>query len=422
MKLKAFLLTSAVISTAALAQQSNVVVLNRKATVTETSQFEAGSVGQKNFTTKTPIETYEIVDVNGKASQEIEVFRSAKLFSVGPKRNSTGFTIMPIRPSGFLWYRGTRVRGQSETPSLSAAGEFTLGSDFEPATPDGNPDYFSTYDTAITEVGTGAAVKLSSTLTLANAPSRITYSGDSAEMFNDVGVTPFEGGIKSIVLSGTATLDKTLTINANASGGQEAVAVEITNVGSSYGTGQVATYSGLTLSQLTGYPASSSAVIVTTTAATGTGTGLTLQLTTNSSGIATASAVDSPGLGYKINDTVSIPAGQFGSSTGTTSNFTITSTAAETFTLVPLQTSGGGTGAEATVGVVNEKVESVSITKPGTGYKVGDVITINPTALGALGGTGFAGRITEVVDLTDRAVELVKQALTNTQGLTEIVP
>jgi hypothetical protein len=72
--------------------------------------------------------------------------------------------------------------------------------------------------------------------------------------------------------------------------------------------------------------------------------------------------------------------------------------------------------------VVNERVESVSITTPGTGYEVGDTVTIAPANIGSLGGSGFSGTITEVVDLTDRALELVKTSLTNTQGLTEIVP
>jgi hypothetical protein len=94
----------------------------------------------------------------------------------------------------------------------------------------------------------------------------------------------------------------------------------------------------------------------------------------------------------------------------------------DTFPNVPLQTTGGGTGALATVVVVNEKVESVAITTAGTGYEVGDTVTIAPASIGSLGGSGFAGTVEEVVDLTDRALELVKTSLTNTQGLTEIVP
>jgi hypothetical protein len=100
MKIQALILTSAVFATTLAAQQSNIVILKRTATVTETSQFQAGTVGQKNATTKTPIETVEIVDVNRNTSQEIEIFRGAKQFLVGEKRDTAGFTIMPIRPSG----------------------------------------------------------------------------------------------------------------------------------------------------------------------------------------------------------------------------------------------------------------------------------------------------------------------------------
>ena len=428
MKIQALILTSAAFATALAAQQSNIVILKRTATVTETSQFQAGTAGQKNATTKTPIETVEIVDVNRNTSQEIEIFRGAKQFLVGEKRDTTGFTIMPIRPTGFLWYRASRIRGQAETPSLAAVGDFDLGLDFEPATPDGAPDYFSTFDTAITEVGTGGPVKLSSTLTIPNAPSRIVYSGDSAEMFNDIGAVPNEAGIKSIVLSGTTVLDTKLMVDANAPGGQQATSVTVTTVGSLYGSGKVATFTGLALASLTRYPVSADNTIVTTTPLPSGATGLTLQLFTNSAGTATAALIDNPGTGYKIGDVVTIPAGQYtdvvsgnpGASGGAT--FTVQGTAVDTFPDVPLLTTGVGTGALATVVVVNEKVESVAITTPGSGYEVGDTVTIAPASIGSLGGSGFTGTVEEVVDLTDRALELVKTSLTNTQGLTEIVP
>lgn len=428
MKIQALILTSAMFATALAAQQSNIVILRRTATVTETSQFQAGTAGQPNATTRTPIETIEIVDVNRNTSQEIEIFRGPRQFLVGDKRDNSGFTIMPIRPSGWLWYRASRIRSQAETPSLAVVGDFDLGLDFEPVTPDGNPDYFSTFDTAITEVGTGGPVKLTSTMTIPNAPSRIIYSGDSAEMYNDIGAVPNEAGIKSIVLSGTTVLDTRLMIEANAPGGQQASSVEVGTAGVLYGSGRVATFTGLTLGSLTKYPVSADNTIVTTTPLPSGATGLTLQLFTNSSGVATAALIDNPGTGYKIGDVVTIPGGQFtdavptnlGASTGAT--FTIQGAAVDTFTDVPLLTSGDGVGALATVVVVNERVESVSITTPGTGYEVGDTVTIAPANIGSLGGSGFSGTITEVVDLTDRALELVKTSLTNTQGLTEIVP
>lgn len=67
-------------------------------------------------------------------------------------------------------------------------------------------------------------------------------------------------------------------------------------------------------------------------------------------------------------------------------------------------TGGTGSGAKATIVVEDGKVKSVTVTTPGTGYKVGDELSASTSDIGA--GTGFKIKVAEVTTEMDEYASL----------------
>lgn len=117
----------------------------------------------------------------------------------------------------------------------------------------------------------------------------------------------------------------------------------------------------------------------------GTGTGAIATIVV-SGGVVTSVTITSPGINYSVGDilTAIVPGGSGFAYTVATTGGTYTD---GTYTVVPL-TGGSGSGAQATIVIASQSIASVTITTPGTGYAVGDVLSASDASIGGTG-SGF---------------------------------
>lgn len=121
----------------------------------------------------------------------------------------------------------------------------------------------------------------------------------------------------------------------------------------------------------------------------GSGTGATATITVSGT-VVTVVAITAGGINYVVGDVLSANATSIG---GTGSGFTYLISTIQgtytngTYTGVSL-TGGTGSGAKATITVTNKFVTSVTITTPGMGYIVSDVLSASSATIGGTG-SGF---------------------------------
>ena len=184
----------------------------------------------------------------------------------------------------------------------------------------------------------------------------------------------------------------------------------------------------------------------------GSGTGALANITVSGTGVSSVVLID-PGLGYELSDLLSASNSNLG---GTGSGFTVTVTeisATEalttlggtdigqalfttqasigsltsvsagtgyvngTYTNVPL-TGGAGNGALATIVISGTTVSSITLTDPGLGYSLNDLLSASNSNLGGTG-TGFSVTVTEIAAteaLTTLGGTDIGQALFTTQA------
>jgi hypothetical protein len=145
--------------------------------------------------------------------------------------------------------------------------------------------------------------------------------------------------------------------------------------------------------------------VVTTAVAPSTGTGLTLTLTV-SGGQVVSAAINNPGQGFKVGDTVTLPASTFGATILTIGSLNVsngyvvnvagigtaatigglpavTTAADATYNNVSV-TGGSGVGLVLTLVVSGGSVTTATIVDGGFGYTAGDVITLPAAVFGAV--------------------------------------
>jgi hypothetical protein len=234
----------------------------------------------------------------------------------------------------------------------------------------------------VTDV-TGNVVTLSGGITTNIRGTTQTFAGLSGSTSgNGVGAvfsvsrTPTYAVTTSTPGSGYVAND-TILIAGTALGGAAPANNATITVTSATPVDSVATLNAASLAGGTGY-SNSSAVITTSS---GSGTGLTVDIT-QTSGIIDTVAINSPGQGYAIGETITIgAAGRIAASTNIVAG-TGYSTAAGLVTT----SSGGGTG--CIVDIVDDGsggIASVTIVNSGSGYAATDVVTVVQD--GAAGGT-----------------------------------
>jgi len=109
----------------------------------------------------------------------------------------------------------------------------------------------------------------------------------------------------------------------------------------------------------------------------GSGTGATFTVTRDAAGAVDTVVVVEPGTGYADGDTITIADADIGSAGADITITVATQTSAETYTGVASTTSGSGTGATFDVTrTTGGAIASITITNAGSGYAVGDTITI----------------------------------------------
>ena len=163
----------------------------------------------------------------------------------------------------------------------------------------------------------------------------------------------------------------------------------------------------------------------------------------DANGVATISAITTPGTGYTTGGELLTIAnssiGGYGTPTplgataavsgggvsgvslltGTTGH----GTSGKTYTGVSLATSGSGTGATATVTVSSSGVVTgVTITDAGTGYAAGDTLTIAASSIGNGSGTGFTSSVTSLRAGIKTLGSITNAGSSYTDGIYEDVP
>lgn len=182
----------------------DIVVFNRKVTLSQDYAFDINGVGQKPLKNKIPEAQYEIIDLTSGEHQIIEVFDqkhpdfSAKAFFVNPSVTGSLYTIIPIKPAGnYLWFRG-----YGNSPELAL--------DLDPDEAN-TEDYFATVHHLADEQGKAGKVKIAGRDLL--VPKKITIVEDVFEQYQastDEGANTEKGSVIRSV-KGAATLDLKLS-------------------------------------------------------------------------------------------------------------------------------------------------------------------------------------------------------------------
>lgn len=185
--------------------------------------------------------------------------------------------------------------------------------------------------------------------------------GNSTPDMGSLVANPKPNGITSasISVAGSGYVDGTYT-GVSLTSTEEITSGSILSSGGGYADG---TYTGVPL-----------------TSGSGTGAEATIQVV---GGAVVSVVITSKGQGYTAGDTLSALDADLGGLGGAGFSYTA-------------DTVGDGTGAVATIQVVDGKVSSVIITDGGQDYAVGDTLSVLDASLGAGGGAGFAYTVNTV--------------------------
>jgi hypothetical protein len=222
-----------------------------------------------------------------------------------------------------------------------------------------------------------------------------------------------------------------LTVNVTANGSGIVTAVVPNQRGSGYlnnetiyiaplANGKVLTLNNTTLSGGGGFTAGTGVITV------GAGTGLTVD-TTVVGGVITAIAINNPGTGYAAGNVIIIPTTVAGVVLGfdTGSIFRGRGQTARTnvFTTGGL---GGGLSVDVTVNAFG-LVDTVTVNNAGTGYSVGDTISIPPPVIGdvrtvgnIVAGTGYISGTNRATTTTGSGTGLTLDVTANAGGITAV--
>ncbi len=180
----------------------DIVVFNRKVTLSQDYAFETNGAGQKPVKNKIPEGQYEVLDLTTGEHQIIEYFgpphpdfRNNKAFFVNPPVTGALYGIIPIKPAGnYLWFRG-----------YGASPELALDLDPDDANTE---DYFSTVHHLADEQGKAGKVKIAGRDMF--VPKKITIVEEVFEQYEANTETTERGSVIRNV-KGAATLDMKLS-------------------------------------------------------------------------------------------------------------------------------------------------------------------------------------------------------------------
>jgi hypothetical protein len=302
------------------------------------------------------------------------------------QNGGTSLLVTRVASGAFTPATSSRIYNDQESGAVNAGtnllGSFTSG---------GESGTAGTYsDVSTTTSGTGTGVSLDVVTSTANGKLIVT----SDDLFSEITTNPVNAGAATytgVALTGGTGTGAVATVVVTGTTAPTITGITVTTTGSGYvatdvltiaagalGTGQLITGDDI-LAETAATPIGTvtGPFTVAQTSTSGAGTGATLTITGDGAGALSAVAVSSIGTGYVLNDTITISSADL-----VTAGFTdATGALVVTVSAAMLQNS---TASTITLIEGNLFVEPTSITvlDAGTGYAVGDTLTVEGNAIG----------------------------------------